>query len=583
MSEMTAAAPPTGHFDPAISIAWQALIRHAEAQTERGFRVAGAFALDADRARRFTLDAAGLTLDYSKQRIDTQTMQLLFALAHERAVEARRDAMFAGERINASERRAVLHVALREPAVGARQHLVDSRDVVPEVHAELARMRAFSDRVRAGEWRGRAGQAITDVVNIGIGGSDLGPQMVCEALRRDIQPRLAMHFVANVDGGDLDRVLANLDPATTLFIVSSKTFTTQETIMNARRARAWLLAAGAADGDVAKHFVAVTANIAGAQTFGIAAENCFRFWDWVGGRYSLWSAVGLSIMIAMGSEAFGELLAGAHAMDEHFASAPLAANMPCVLALLGVWNGNFLGASSLCVAPYAQDLRRLPAYLQQLEMESNGKSVALDGTPLAVPSGSAIWGEPGSNGQHAYFQLLHQGTTLIPVDFIASLAATGESAEHHRVLLANCFAQSEALMCGKSAASARAEMLAAGMAEADVEALVPHRSFAGNRPSNTILLPALAPHSLGALIALYEHKVFVQGTIWGINSFDQWGVELGKQLAKTIDGELAAGVIDTAHDGSTRALMQRAIDAQRGQRAIDAQRGQRSKSSNAAT
>ena len=558
---MSAAAMLAGHLNPATSSAWQALLRHADRQKETGFRVAGAFALDPERASRFSIDAAGLTLDYSKQRIDTQTMQLLLALADERGVTARRDAMFAGEKVNTTEHRAVLHVALREPAVGARQHIVDGIDVVPAVHVELARMRAFSQQVRAGAWRGRTGQAITDVVNIGIGGSDLGPQMVCEALRRDIHPRLRTHFVSNVDGGDLDRVLARLDAATTLFIVSSKTFTTQETIMNARRAREWFLASGAQQADVGQHFVAVTTNLPAAGAFGIASTNCFRFWDWVGGRYSLWSAVGLSVMIAIGGDAFAELLAGAHAMDEHFVTAPLASNMPCVLALVGIWNGNFLGASSLCVAPYAQDLRRLPAYLQQLEMESNGKSVALDGTPLATTSGSAIWGEPGSNGQHAYFQLLHQGTGLMAVDFIASLAPTGTSPEHHRVLLANCFAQSEALMCGKSADTVRAEMRATGMAEAEIEALVPHRTFTGNRPSNTILLPELSPCSLGALIALYEHKVFVQGVIWGINSFDQWGVELGKQLAKTIDTELAAGAVTGVHDASTQALMQRAIAA----------------------
>ncbi|MBS0314566.1 MAG: glucose-6-phosphate isomerase [Burkholderiales bacterium] len=556
---MSTLTPPRAeHFDPASSSAWQALERHAEAQREAAFRVSGAFVLDPERAQRFTLEAAGLVLDFSKQRIDGDTMRLLVALAAERAIEARRDAMFGGARVNATEGRAALHVALRAPRDAARRYAVDGVDVLPAVHEELDRLRTFSEQLRAGQWRGHRGQAIRDVVNIGIGGSDLGPRMVCSALRRWTHPGLRVHFVANVDGADFDRVVATLDPATTLFIVCSKTFTTQETMLNAARARGWLLSHGVAASDLGRHFVAVTTNLDAAQAFGIAPERCFRFENWVGGRFSLWSAVGLAAMLAVGVSAFDELLAGAHAMDEHFATSPLAQNMPCVLALLDLWNHYFLGAASLCIAPYAEDLRELPAYLQQLVMESNGKSVAVDGTPLTVASCGAVFGAAGTNAQHAYFQWLHQGTSSVAVDFIAPLAPTGTSADSHRVLLANCFAQSEALMRGKSADEVRAELAAAGLSEAAIAAWVPHRCFPGNRPSNTLLLPALSPHSLGALLALYEHKTFVAAALIGINAFDQWGVELGKQLATSLATALESGVIDTRRDASTRALIARA-------------------------
>jgi glucose-6-phosphate isomerase len=539
------------------SPAWAALEAHRTAIN--GLRMADEFARDPARAKDLSLDAAGLFLDYSKNRVTAETMRLLAALARERGVESRRDAMMAGERINSTEQRAVLHMALRNPANSTRRYLLDGVDVGVDVQRELAHMREFVARVRDGRWRGRTGRAITDVVNIGIGGSDLGPQMVCEALRPFARADLRAHFVSNVDGASLTRVLSGLNAETTLFIVASKAFTTQETLMNARSARDWFIAEGARYPDIAKHFVAVSTNAVAVEAFGIDASNMFQFWDWVGGRYSLWSTIGLSIALTVGMDAFEQLLAGAHAMDEHFATAPPEANMPVLLALIGVWNINFCGAASQCIAPYAQDLHRLPAYLQQLEMESNGKSVDRKGEALSSPGCPVIWGEPGTNGQHAFFQLLHQGTNVIPVDFIAAVKTHGSLHDHHRVLLANCFAQSEALMVGKAEAQVRSELAAQGLNAAAIDALTPHKVFSGNRPSNTILLDELSPFSLGALIALYEHKVFVQGAIWGVNSFDQWGVELGKQLAKTIDGELRAGIVSGAHDASTAALMRRAM------------------------
>lgn len=537
--------------------AWAALESHRMATV--GLRIADEFSRDPMRAKNLSLDAAGLFLDYSKNRVTAETMRLLVALARERGVEIRRDAMMAGQRINMTEQRAVLHMALRNPADSARRYLLDGVDVGVDVQRELAHMREFVARVRDGRWRGRTGRAITDVVNIGIGGSDLGPQMVCEALHPLARADLRTHFVSNVDGSALTRVLRAVNAETTLFVVASKAFTTQETLMNARSARAWFIERGGTDADVARHFVAVSTNADAVRAFGIDVTNMFRFWDWVGGRYSLWSAIGLSIALAVGMDAFEALLAGAHAMDEHFATAPIEGNMPILLALIGVWNINFCGASSQCIAPYAQNLHRLPAYLQQLEMESNGKSVDGSGRALSSSSCPVIWGEPGTNGQHAFFQLLHQGTTVIPVDFIAAIRAQGTLPAHHRVLLANCFAQSEALMVGKSEAQVRDELHRQGLDAAAIDALTPHKVFAGNRPSNTILMDALSPQTLGALIALYEHKVFVQGVIWGVNSFDQWGVELGKQLAKTIDAELAAGAVSNAHDASTAELMRRVI------------------------
>ena len=537
--------------------AWNALDSHRLAT--QNLRVSDEFSRDAHRAKKFSMEASGVFLDYSKNLITADTMRLLLSLARERGVANRRDAMMAGERINSSEHRAVLHMALRNPPGSVRRYVLDGTDVGTEVQRVLAHMRDFTQRVRDGQWRGGTGREITDIVNIGIGGSDLGPQMVCEALRTFVHPRLTMHFVSNVDGAALDRGLSKASAESTLFIVASKTFTTQETLTNAGSARAWFLANGGREADVAKHFVAVSTNAVEVAKFGIDTANMFEFWDWVGGRYSLWSAIGLSIALAIGMDRFDELLAGAHAMDEHFASAPLDANMPVLLALIGVWNVNFCGAASLCIAPYAQDLHRLPVYLQQLEMESNGKSVDRDGNALTVPSCPGMWGEPGTNGQHAFFQLLHQGTSVIPVDFIAAVQDSGNRPEHHRLLLANCIAQSEALMVGKSEAQVHAELRAQGLNATEIYALTPHKFFAGNRPSNTIVLDKLTPQLLGALIALYEQKTFVQGVIWGVNSFDQWGVELGKQLAKTIDAELKMRIVSDEHDGSTQALIQRAM------------------------
>ncbi len=540
--------PPTTALE--ASAGWSAL-----ALASRRFAdttIGGMFAADARRFERFSLSAAGLTLDYSKNRLDAHALQLLVDLARERGVEQARDAMLAGARINDTERRAALHSALRRPP-GERLE-IDGVDVMPAVLRERERMLAFAETVRDGRWTGRSGRAITDVVNLGIGGSDLGPCMACEALAAHSHERLSMHFVSNVDGEQLARVLARVNAETTLFVIASKTFTTIETMTNAASARAWLLHSGAREADVARHFVAVSTNAAKVAEFGIDAGNMFGFWDWVGGRYSIWSSVGLPIALAVGREGFLQLLDGAHRMDRHFAEAPLERNMPVILALVGLWYREFFDAASVSVAPSAQALARLPAYLQQLEMESNGKSVMRDGRPVGSRTCPVIWGEPGTNGQHSFFQLLHQGTDLIPVDFIVPLEAGHGLPGHHRLLLANCIAQSEALMVGKSEAAVRAELSAAGLAGEALERLVPHRVFAGNRPSNTIVLRDLSPSALGALIALYEHKVFVQGVLWAVNSFDQWGVELGKQLASRIAEELA-GEDRGEHDGSTRALI----------------------------
>ena len=525
----------------------------------KNWRLRDLFAADAGRFDRFSLEAAGLLLDYSKNRVSDLTMDMLTQLARERNIEARRDAMFAGDKINVTEDRAVLHTALRTPK--GQPLTVDGQDVLKEVHGVLDHIRIFTERVRSGDWLGRSGSPITDIVNIGIGGSDLGPAMAVRALRPFVHPRLTMHFVSNVDGHDLDAVLSRVNPETTLFIVASKTFTTRETMLNAQSARAWFLE-GRQESDLPRHFVAVSTNTAAVREFGIDPENMFPFWDWVGGRYSIWSAIGLPVALAIGFDRFSEFLAGAHAMDRHFRTAPLESNMPVVMALLGVWYRNFFGYDSLSIAPYHQDLGRFPAYLQQLDMESNGKRVMADGSTVDVSTGPLIWGDVGTNGQHAYFQLLHQGTDITPVDFIAALKPAHGLPGHHQVLLANCFAQSEAFMKGKTAEEVRAEMQAGKIAEDNIEALVPHRTFPGNRPSNTILMDALAPGTLGALIALYEHKVFVQGVLWGVNSFDQWGVELGKVLAKNIESELAGEARPDAHDASTNALIARARAAQ---------------------
>ena len=511
------------------------------------------FAADANRFARYslTLGDRDLLLDYAKNRIDDETMSLLFDLARECRLESWRDRMFAGEPINVTEGRAVLHVALRNRS-GAPM-FIDGHDVMPDIDAVLAQMRAFSDAVRDGTWRGHTGKAVTDVVNIGIGGSDLGPAMAVEALAAYRKPGLRVHFVSNVDATDIAETLKRLDPATTLFLVASKTFTTQETIANARAACAWLTGA-LGEAAVARHFAALSTNRDGVVAFGIDPANMFAFWDWVGGRYSLWSAIGLSIAIAVGFAQFERLLAGAHAMDEHFRQAPLDANMPVILGLLGVWNVNFQGAAAHAVLPYDQYLRRLPAHLQQVDMESNGKGVARDGGPVGLETGPIIFGEPGTNGQHAFYQLIHQGTRLVPADIIVAASTHNPLADQHAMLVANALAQAEALMRGKTLEEARAELDAAGMDPAKAAALAPHKVFPGNRPTNTIVLRRLDPYTLGLLVALYEHKVFVQGILWNVNSFDQWGVELGKQLASVILPELAAGSAGR-HDGSTEGLL----------------------------
>ena len=531
------------------SPAYRALADHYD--NARAWQLRDLFADNPSRFTEFSLKAAGLLLDYSKNRLSKKTIALLCDLARERGVEAQRDAMFAGVKINSTEKRAVLHTALRAPKGQAL--VVDGQDVNADVHAVLAQVKAFAERVRSGEWKGHAGHAITDIVNIGIGGSDLGPEMVCRALRGSAHARLNLHFVANVDGHDLDAVLAKVDRDTTLFIVASKTFTTAETMLNAGSARTWFLK-GAKEADLPKHFVAVSTNARAVAAFGIDTANMFPFWDWVGGRYSIWSAIGLPVALAVGGAGFEEFLAGAHAMDEHFKTAPLEQNMPALLGLIGVWYRNFFGSSSISIAPYHQDLAQFADYLQQLEMESNGKRVTKGGAAVDYATCPAVWGNVGTNGQHAYFQLLHQGTDVIPVDFIAALEAGHALPGHQAALLANCFAQSEAFMRGKNEAEARADLQAAKLLDADITALLPHKVFPGNRPSNTILLDKLTPATLGALIALYEHKVFVQGIVWDLNSFDQWGVELGKVLAKTIEQELT-GKIEGAHDSSTAGLI----------------------------
>ena len=529
---------------------YQALQTHAIDAED--WQLRGLFAADPQRFPALTVDAAGLFLDYSKNRLDARTLELLAELARERGVEEQRDAMFAGERINLTEGRAVLHTALRAPRDAAL--VVDGQDVPADVHAVLERVRVFSDAVRAGTWLGYSGKPITDIVNIGIGGSDLGPKMVCLALRQYSHPRLAMHFVSNVDGHDLDAALTEVNPETTLFIVASKTFTTTETMMNAHSARAWFLEQAPAAA-LAKHFVAVSTNTDAIKAFGIDPANMFPFWDWVGGRYSVWSAIGLPVALAVGYGYFSDLLAGAHAMDLHFKDAPLAKNMPVLLALVGLWNREFLGCASLSIAPYHQDLNRFPAYLQQLDMESNGKRVTRGGLPVDTLTCPVIWGDCGTNGQHAYFQLLHQGTDITPIDFIAALRPAHEYANHHAALLANCFAQSEAFMRGKTLDEVRKDLQNQGLTPTEIERLAPHKTFPGNRPSNTILMEYLTPYTLGALVALYEHKTFVQGVIWDVNSFDQWGVELGKMLAKKIEAELTGESAPALHDSSTNGLI----------------------------
>jgi len=524
---------------------WQALRKHADQVRDRQLR--DWFSADPQRGTRLALEAAGLYLDYSKQRVGDDTLGLLFELAGACGVPARIQAMFAGEHINFTEDRAALHVALRAPA-GERIE-VDGVDAVAEVQAVLARMTAFSGRVRDGRWTGATGKRIRNVINIGIGGSDLGPVMAYEALRHYSQRDLTLRFVSNVDPTDFVEATRDLDPAETLFIVCSKTFTTQETLTNAHAARDWCTAM-LGDAAIAKHFVAVSTNADGVRAFGIDTDNMFGFWDWVGGRYSMDSAIGLSTMVAIGPEHFRDMLAGFHAMDTHFRHTPMERNLPVLMALLAIWNNDFLGAGTVAVLPYAQYLKRFPAYLQQLTMESNGKHVSRDGRRCDYQTGPIYWGEPGTNGQHSFYQLLHQGTRLVPCDFIGFCQPLNPLDAQHDLLMANLFAQSEALAFGKT--------LQQVQAEGTKPAVAPHRVFDGNRPSTTILADRLTPHSLGALVALYEHSVFVQGVIWDIDSFDQWGVELGKQLAKRTEAEIASSdAPDLQHDSSTNALITR--------------------------
>jgi glucose-6-phosphate isomerase len=511
------------------------------------------FAADPDRFGRFSIPWEDMIVDYSKHRITQETMSLLQSLARESEVGAWRDRMFAGEKINFTEDRAVLHVALRNRS--GRPVVTGGEDVMPGVRKVLSHMREFSDALRTGAWKGCTGKQITDVVNIGIGGSDLGPVMVTEALKPYAAPGIRSHFVSNVDGTHIAATLKPLAPETTLFIIASKTFTTQETIANARTAREWFLAWVHDEGAIAKHFVALSTNEQEAVKFGIDRRNMFGFWDWVGGRYSLWSAIGLSIAVSIGMDHFEELLAGAYAMDEHFRTAVPEKNIPVILALLGVWYNNFFAAPTHAILPYDQYLHRFPAYFQQGDMESNGKRTSRAGEFVDYATGPVIWGEPGTNGQHAFYQLIHQGTRLIPVDFIAPLVSHNPVGDHHRLLLSNVFAQAEALMKGKTADEVRSELTAAGMKGEAIEKLLPHKVFEGNRPSTTILVQKITPRSLGSLIAMYEHKIFVQGIIWNINSFDQWGVELGKQLAGKILPELESEAPVTSHDSSTRGLI----------------------------
>jgi glucose-6-phosphate isomerase len=533
--------------------AWKALEKHH--REIRDLHLRRIFADDPSRGERLTASAAGLYIDYSKHRITDETIRLLLHLAEDCGLALQIEAMFSGEKINVTEKRAVLHVALRAP-LGERI-LVDGADVVPEVHAVLDRMAAFSDEIRSGRWRGHTGRRIRNVVNIGIGGSDLGPVMAYEALRHYSGREMTFRFVSNVDATDFVEATRDLDPHETLFVVCSKTFTTLETLTNAHTARAWCVAALGADEAVRRHFVAVSTNVDGVTKFGIDPANMFEFWDWVGGRYSMDSAIGLTTMLAIGPDQFREMLGGFHAMDRHFRSTPFDRNLPVIMGLLAVWYADFFGAGTLAVLPYDQYLKRFPAYLQQLTMESNGKHVTADGVRVDYDTSPIVWGEPGTNGQHSFYQLIHQGTRLVPSDFIAFSQSLNPLDDHHELLMANVFAQTEALAFGKTAAEVEAEGTPAW--------LVPHRVFEGNRPTTTILADRLTPRILGSLVALYEHSVFTQGVIWGIDSFDQWGVELGKELARRVGAELHGnGPPAGGHDSSTTALMQRYMKSRNG-------------------
>jgi len=534
------------------SVAWKALDAHYASIKKQTMREL--FNQNPGRFEEFSLHLEDLLFDYSKNRISSETIELLVKLAEQANVKAWVERMFSGERINITENRAVLHVALRNRKNSPI--LVDGENVMPKINAVLAKMRDFTESVRNGTWKGYTGKEIRHIVNIGIGGSDLGPVMVTEALRPYWKAGLSVHFVSNVDGTDIAEKLRRVDPETTLFLVASKTFTTQETMANARTARAWLIEKLGAQNAVRNHFVALSTNGKAVAEFGIDPNNMFEFWDWVGGRYSLWSAIGASIACVIGMDKFEELLSGAHDVDEHFRTAPLAKNIPVIMALLGIWYANFFGAKSQAILPYDQYLHRFAAYLQQADMESNGKCVDRESHPIKdYTTGPILWGEPGTNGQHAFYQLIHQGTELIPADFLMPLNSQNPLGEHHTLLASNCFAQTEALMRGKTADEASAELVKSGMTASRIEQLVPHKVFEGNRPTNTLLFDRLTPRTLGRLIALYEHKIFVQGVIWNINSYDQWGVELGKQLANAILPELASGEAVKSHDDSTNGLI----------------------------
>ena len=533
------------------SPAWQALQAHR--QEMEGVTMRMLFRQDPERFARFSLNLDDILFDYSKNRITAKTMTLLLALANQANLAGAIEATFNGQKINNTEDRAVLHIALRNRS--NRPILVDGVNVMADVNRVLAKVRDFSEKVRGGTWHGYTGKPITDIVNVGIGGSDLGPKMVTMALKPYTRADLRSHFVSNVDGTDMAETLKGLDPQTTLFLIASKTFTTQETMTNAHSARNWFLAHAHDESAVAKHFVALSTNEKAVTAFGIDRANMFEFWDWVGGRYSLWSAIGLSIVLAIGMDNFEELLAGAHRVDEYFRTTPFAQNIPVIMGLLGIWYNNFWDAQSQAILPYDEYLSRFPAYFQQGDMESNGKSVTKAGTGVDYSTGPILWGEPGTNGQHAFYQLIHQGTKLIPCDFLAAAQSHNPVGNHHPILLANFFAQTEALMQGKSADEVRTELTKSGVSGAELERLVPAKTFAGNRPSNSFLYRQLTPHTLGSLIALYEHKIFTQGVIWNINSFDQMGVELGKQLAKAIEPELAGTEAVQSHDSSTNGLI----------------------------
>ncbi len=534
------------------SPAWKALAAHYETASELQMR--DLFAADPQRFDKFTLQFKDILFDFSKNRITGETLTLLRALATQADLKGWTERMFNGEKINVTEDRAVLHIALRNRS--NRPIVVDGQDVMPEVNAVLAHMREFTERVRGGEWKGYTGKTITDIVNIGIGGSDLGPVMVTEALKPYGKPGLNVHFVSNVDGTHIAETLKIVSPETTLFLVASKTFTTQETLTNALSAKEWLLRSAPDESAVAKHFAALSTNAKEVGKFGIDTANMFPFWDWVGGRYSLWSAIGLSIALYIGMDNFEEMLTGAFEMDEHFRTAPLEENLPATLALIGLWYNNFFGAQTVAILPYDQYMHRFSAYFQQGDMESNGKGVDRNSDRITdYSTGPVIWGEPGTNGQHAFYQLIHQGTKLVPADFLAPIETFNPLGDHHPILLSNFFAQTEALMRGKTEAEVRAELTASGMSGEALEKLIPHKVFTGNRPTNSLLFQKLTPRTLGNLIVLYEHKIFTQGIVWNINSFDQWGVELGKQLAKAILPELEApGEIHT-HDSSTNGLI----------------------------